>query len=113
MNENLNTNSNLNEMEEPAVYFEEVPVNDVNVVNEQGLSTKEVLVTTVATGIIAYLGYKGIKKVTEKLILPQAQKLVKKWEDKQNSQINVEVEEGTMEFDADGNVVKEEIKKTK
>ena len=77
MNENLNTN--LNEMED-AVYFEEVPVNEVEIVEEtqQSPSLGEILVKGVVLGLTALAVKKGTEILIDKVVAPSATTLMGK-----------------------------------
>ena len=106
MNENLNTN--LNEMED-AVYFEEVPVNEVEVVEEtqQSPSLGEILVKGVVLGLTALAVEKGTEILIDKVVAPSATKLMGKIKDRklrkqQSDEVNNtdEVEESVSEDNA-------------
>ena len=106
MNENLNTN--LNEMED-AVYFEEVPVNEVEVVEEtqQSPSLGEILVKGVVLGLTALAIEKGTGILIDKVVAPRATKLMGKIKDRklrkqQSDEVNNtdEVEESVSEDNA-------------
>ena len=101
MNENLN--NNLNSMED-AIYFDELPVNESEVVEDCQLpSWGEIVLKGVALGVTALAVQKGTELLIDKVVFPGAVKLVDKlkerklrkqqqMEDAENEEIEVETE---------------------